>query len=268
MTAAIVLATAAALLAGCASDMAFATAGPSTSGAVPAAAPSSVEASSTAAPTAVSPTVAAGTGSALATSVPAASARVASNSAVSDPASSPLVSSATTPVTTVPSRTTASAAPDLDRPAAPADCPRRDPALTDAPIPPDLRTQGDQIAPPNPTGAVLCGYVPLNRAAPPGGLARSVPLTARQAVTLANLTNAGDLVPAGATYACPSSEGIEDVAIFRLPDGASRRVDYALDGCSWASNGTAQRWIGDGLRRDLTALIGPPAPPTYPTTPN
>jgi len=150
---------------------------------------------------------------------------------------------------------------------APADhCPARDPALTAAAIPADQRATDGQLAPPNPVGGVLCRYVPLNRPRPAGTLAQSLPLTAGQAATLAALTNAGDLAPK-ATYACPSSEGMEDVAIFRLADGTARRVDYAMDGCSWASNGSVQRWIGDGLRRELVELIGNPAPPTYPTTP-
>jgi len=146
-----------------------------------------------------------------------------------------------------------------------ATCPRHDPALSDTAIPTELRSD-DQLAPPDPVGGLLCRYVPLNRPSPAGGIARSVPLTAGQATTLAALTDAGDLAPTG-SYACPNSEGAEDVAIFQLSDGSARRVDYALDGCSWATNGVLRRWIGTDLRRELTRLIGDPAPPSYPTSP-
>jgi hypothetical protein len=140
-----------------------------------------------------------------------------------------------------------------------ASCPQRwDPSAA-TPIDPSPGRAGlaDTLVPPGPSSLSVCRYAGLNQPATVGTLEQShvvIGPALAQFVAYLNLPK-WPVIPAGAIYNCPLSDGRVDLLRFDYPSGPGVTVTVDMDGCRFVSNGV--RTIGGGeIGMRLTGWVG------------
>jgi hypothetical protein len=144
-------------------------------------------------------------------------------------------------------------------PPPPATCPASLPATTptgfhypDAPA--------TTMAPGTPGHATVCRYQGLNDPQP-RVRAKSVELTAPQAVRLATALNGAQQAKPGARYPCPADFGVYDLVLFDYTDRGPVDVLVAATGCTAASNGHRDAMFAGAAVQQLDSVVGAPAAP-------
>jgi hypothetical protein len=145
------------------------------------------------------------------------------------------------------------------QPARPATCPTSLPANTptgyhypDAP--------SNAMAPGTPDQATVCRYQGLNDPHP-RTRAKSVELTAPQAVRLAAALNSARQATPGARYPCPADFGVYDLVRFGYADRGPVDVLVAATGCTAVSNGHRDAMFAGAAVQQLNSVVGAPAAP-------
>jgi hypothetical protein len=140
-----------------------------------------------------------------------------------------------------------------------APCPRRwDPSTPD-PIDPSPARPGlaDTLVPTGPTSLSVCRYAGLDQPDEAGTLERSHMVTGRAlAQFVADLDMpTWQVIPSGAIYNCPSSQGRVDLLQFDYPSGPAVTVTVDTDGCRFSSNGV-RTIAGDEIGVRLSRWVG------------
>ncbi len=140
-----------------------------------------------------------------------------------------------------------------------APCPQRWGPSAPTPVDPSPARPGlaDALVPLGPSSLSVCRYAGLNQPDAEGTLERSHVVTGpalTQFVAYLDMPT-WQVIPSGAIYNCPLSQGRVDLLRFDYPSGSGVTVTVDTDGCRFASNG--ERTVpGDAIGARLARWVG------------
>ena len=123
--------------------------------------------------------------------------------------------------------------------------------------PPARPGLANTLVPPGPTFLTVCRYAGLNQAVTAGTLVQSHVLTGSQLPAFVTYIDqpTWQVIPKGAVYSCPASQGRVDLLQFVYPSGPGVKVSVDIDGCRFVSNGS-RTVSGGAIGTRLTAWVG------------
>jgi hypothetical protein len=113
------------------------------------------------------------------------------------------------------------------------------------------------MVPPGPSSLSVCRYAGVNQPDEAGTLERSHVVTGPALAQLVAYLDmpTWQVIPAGAGYNCPLSQGRVDLLQFDYPSGPGVTVTVDTDGCRSASNGV-RTVAGDEIGAHLARWVG------------
>jgi hypothetical protein len=123
--------------------------------------------------------------------------------------------------------------------------------------PPTRPGLASTLVPPGPTLLTVCRYAGLNQAVTAGTMVQSHVVTGSQLPAFVTYIDqpTWPVIPTGAVYHCPASQGRVDLLQFVYPSGPGVDVSVDIDGCSFVSNGP-RTVSGATIGTRLTAWVG------------
>lgn len=138
-------------------------------------------------------------------------------------------------------------------------CPQRWDPSAPTPIDPSPARHGlaDILVPPGPSSLSVCRYAGLNQPVEAGTVEKShvvIGPALAQFVAYLDMPT-WPVIPSGAIYNCPLSQGRVDLLQFDYPSGPGVTVTVDTDGCRFASNGV-RTVAGDEIGARLARWVG------------